>query len=35
MEVKKKKNENVVRRMRVHRRAIYPAKVRNARYDRL
>ena len=26
---------NVVRPMRVHRRAIYPAKARNVRYDRL
>ena len=30
-----KHHGNVVRRMRVRRRAIYPAKARNVRYDRL
>ena len=33
--VEVKKCGNVVRRMRVRRRAIYPAKARNVRYDRL
>ena len=32
--LKVKKRENIVRRMRVHRRAIYPARARNMRYDR-
>ena len=32
--VEVKKRGNVVRRMRVRRRAIYPARARNVRYDR-
>ena len=32
--VKVKKRENVVRRTRVCRLAVYPARVRNVRYDR-
>ena len=32
--VEVKKSGNVVRRMRVRRRAIYPARARNVRYDR-
>ena len=32
--LKVKKRENIIRRMRVHRRAIYPARARNMRYDR-
>ena len=32
--VEVKKRGNVVRRMRVRRGAIYPARVRNVRYDR-
>ena len=32
--VEVKKPGNVVRRMRVRRRAVYPARVRNVRYDR-
>ena len=32
--VEVKKHGNVVRRMRVCRRAVYPARVRNVRYDR-
>ena len=32
--VEVKKHENVIRQMRVHRRAVYPARVRNVRYDR-
>ena len=32
--VEVKKRGNVIRRMRVCRRAVYPARVRNVRYDR-
>ena len=32
--LKVKKRENIVRRMRVRRREIYPARARNMRYDR-
>ena len=32
--VEVKKHGNVVRQMRVHRCAVYPASIRNMRYDR-